>query len=66
MHTHPSPPLPPAALRSSFFASKFEELQSGLFAANPKVFPSAVFTADNFLWAVVAVRRWEGRGRWRG
>ena len=51
--------LPPAlalSVNRSFFGSKFEELQTTLFASNPSVFPAAVFTFEDFLWAVCTVR----------
>ncbi|KXZ52475.1 hypothetical protein GPECTOR_9g519 [Gonium pectorale] len=40
----------------AFFRSTFTQLQSGLFAASPAVFPPSVFTLPHFLWAVAAVR----------
>ncbi|GIL50360.1 hypothetical protein Vafri_6588 [Volvox africanus] len=40
----------------TFFQATFQQLQSGLFAANPAAFPPSTFTLPNFLWAVAAVR----------
>jgi hypothetical protein len=51
------PPAPaPQPPRRAFFQGRFEELQQGLFAQQPALFPPATFTFDHFLWAVSAVR----------
>lgn len=39
-----------------FFQTRYEDLQQGLFAQQPALFPADVFTFDNFLWAVATVR----------
>jgi hypothetical protein len=42
--------------RRSFFQGRFQDLQQGLFAQQPALFPAATFTPDNLLWAVATVR----------